>query len=101
MIRWSELDKADRRMYLLFGALTLWTPAGILLAAVSLMNGLHREWPPDNLTESIGFWTAIAVFLALFAGTLWTAGVRACRAEMRKPVTACEGVIGTSTRDGQ
>lgn len=101
MIHWSDLDKADRRMYLLFGALTLWTPAGILLAAVSLMNGLHQEWPPDNLTESIGFWSAVIVFVALFAGTLWTAGARACRVETIKTVTAFEGATGTATRDGQ
>lgn len=101
MIRWSDLEKADRRMYLLFGALTLWTPAGILLAAVSLMNGLHREWPPDNLTESIGFWTAIAIFVALFTGTLWTAGARACRVESTRPLTAFEGVTGSVTHDGQ
>lgn len=101
MIPWSKLDKADRRMYLMFGALTLWTPAGILLAAVSLMNGLHREWPPDNLTESIGFWTAVAVFVALFTGTLWTAGSRACRVEPNKSVAALGRVTGNATRDGQ
>lgn len=101
MIHWSKLDKADRRMYMLFGALTLWTPAGILLAAVSLMNGLHREWPPDNLTESIGFWSAVTVFVALFAGTLWTAGVRACRVETIETVATIEGPAGTATRDGQ
>jgi len=101
MIQWSKLDKADRRMYLLFGALTLWTPAGILLAAVSLMNGLHQEWPPDNLTETIGFWTAIAVFVALFAGTLWSAGVRALRAETINTVTAFEVVTVSANHDGQ
>ena len=101
MIPWSKLDRADRRMYLMFGALTLWTPAGILLAAVSLMNGLHKEWPPDNLTETIGFWTAIAVFVALFAGTLWSAGVRAYRAETIKTVTAFEVVTGSANHDGQ
>lgn len=101
MIAWSKLDKADRRMYMAFGALTLWTPAGILLAAVSLMNGVHHEWPPDNLTEAIGFWSSIVVFVVLFSGTLWLAGNRAFRMQPRETVSAATVALDTESRDGK
>lgn len=79
MISWSTLGKSDKRPILLFGALTIWTPCGLALAAVSLANGAHQEWPPDDLRESIGFWSSIVIFVTLFIVTLWTAGVQALR----------------------
>jgi|GEM_PF-5962258 len=86
MISWSSLDKSDKRPILLFGVLTIWTPCGLALAAVSLANGAQREWPPDDLRESIGFWSSIAIFVTLFVVTLWTAGVQALRYQGRTDV---------------
>jgi hypothetical protein len=70
---WQSLDRADKRMFALFAALTLWTPAGILIAAFSLSSGANREWPPDDLREAIGFWSAVGMFVLLLIGTVWAA----------------------------
>lgn len=83
MTLWSSLDKADKRAVWAFLALTAWTPCGLALAAVSLVSGEHSEWPPDDMREAIGFWTAIAIFASLFCYTLWSAGTQAVRRHVR------------------
>ena len=67
---WKDLSKPAKRMYILFGLLTLWTVAGPGLVALSLKLGNDDRWPPEGPVEWLGVILGIGGFIFLILATL-------------------------------
>jgi hypothetical protein len=67
---WKDLPKAAKRMFVLFGILSLWTVAGPGLVGLSLKMGNDDRWPPENALEWLGVMIGIGGFIFLMLATV-------------------------------
>lgn len=67
---WKDLSKPAKRMFILFGILTIWTVAGPGLVGLSLKMGNNDRWPPENGLEWFGVILGIGGFVFLLLATV-------------------------------
>ena len=67
---WKDLSKPAKRMFILFGILTIWTVAGPGLVGLSLKMGNNDRWPPENALEWFGVILGIGGFVFLLVATV-------------------------------